>query len=50
MMGDFVQFGPRGDQTGGKFYISRPGKVRFNFDAPSPSESFRMDERLSSAT
>ncbi|MET3615460.1 outer membrane lipoprotein-sorting protein [Rhizobium aquaticum] len=36
MMGDFVQFGPRGDQTGGKFYIARPGKVRFNYDAPSP--------------
>ena len=36
MAGDFVQFGPRGDQSGGKFYIERPGKVRFNYDAPSP--------------
>jgi outer membrane lipoprotein-sorting protein len=36
MMGEFVQFGPRGEQTGGKFYIARPGKLRFNFDDPSP--------------
>lgn len=36
MMGEFVQFGPRGEQTGGKFYIERPGKLRFNFEDPSP--------------
>ncbi|PTM96321.1 outer membrane lipoprotein-sorting protein [Mycoplana dimorpha] len=36
MMGEFVQFGPRGEQTGGKFYISRPGKIRFNYEDPSP--------------
>ena len=35
MTGDFVQFGPRGEQTGGKFYIARPGRVRFNYEAPS---------------
>ena len=35
MSGDFIQFGPRGEQTGGKFYIQRPGKVRFNYEAPS---------------
>ncbi|MBX3579155.1 MAG: outer membrane lipoprotein carrier protein LolA [Rhizobiaceae bacterium] len=35
MTGEFVQFGPRGEQTGGKFYIERPGKIRFNYDAPS---------------
>jgi outer membrane lipoprotein-sorting protein len=34
-MGEFVQFGPRGEQTGGKFYIERPGKVRFNYDPPA---------------
>lgn len=39
MMGEFVQFGPRGEQTGGKFFIERPGKVRFNYEAPS---SFRV--------
>jgi outer membrane lipoprotein-sorting protein len=36
MQGEFVQFGPRGEQTGGKFFIQRPGKLRFNYDAPSP--------------
>jgi outer membrane lipoprotein-sorting protein len=36
MMGEFVQFGPRGEQTGGKFFIQRPGKLRFNFEDPSP--------------
>jgi outer membrane lipoprotein-sorting protein len=36
MMGEFVQFGPRGEQTGGKFYIARPGRLRFNYEAPSP--------------
>ncbi|GHC73993.1 outer membrane lipoprotein carrier protein LolA [Limoniibacter endophyticus] len=35
MAGEFVQFGPRGEQTGGKFYISRPGKIRFDYEAPS---------------
>ena len=30
-----MQFGPRGEQTGGKFYIQRPGKIRFNYEAPS---------------
>jgi outer membrane lipoprotein-sorting protein len=36
MMGEFVQFGPRGEQTGGKFFIERPGKIRFNYEKPSP--------------
>ncbi|MCO5155183.1 MAG: outer membrane lipoprotein carrier protein LolA [Aquamicrobium sp.] len=35
MMGEFVQFGPRGEQTGGKFYIERPGKLRFNYESPA---------------
>lgn len=35
MTGEFVQFGPKGEQTGGKFYLQRPGKVRFNYEAPS---------------
>lgn len=35
MTGEFVQFGPSGEQTGGKFYIERPGKVRFDYEAPS---------------
>ncbi|MBN9076378.1 MAG: hypothetical protein BGN87_23990 [Rhizobiales bacterium 65-79] len=32
MTGEFVQFGPNGEQTGGKFYIERPGKLRFDYD------------------
>lgn len=35
MMGEFVQFGPRGEQTGGKFYIERPGKLRFDYEDPA---------------
>ena len=35
MTGEFVQFGPKGEQTGGQFFISRPGKLRFNYEAPS---------------
>ena len=30
--GEFVQFGPKGEQTGGTFYLERPGKIRFNYD------------------
>jgi len=38
MSGEFLQFGPKGEQSGGKFYIKRPGKVRFDYDDPSPLE------------
>ena len=36
MTGEFVQFGPTGQQIGGKFFIERPGKLRFNYEDPSP--------------
>jgi len=36
MAGEFVQFGPSGEQTGGKFYIERPGKLLFLYEKPSP--------------
>ena len=36
MMGEFIQFGPNGEQTGGKFYLQRPGKIRFDYNKPSP--------------
>ncbi|MCF6320331.1 MAG: outer membrane lipoprotein carrier protein LolA [Rhizobiaceae bacterium] len=36
MAGEFIQFGPKGNQTGGKFYIQRPGKIRFNYQDPTP--------------
>lgn len=35
MSGEFVQFGPNGEQTGGRFYIERPGKLRFDYENPS---------------
>ncbi|CCV04499.1 conserved exported hypothetical protein [Mesorhizobium metallidurans STM 2683] len=35
MSGEFVQFGPKGEQTGGKFFLERPGKIRFNYDGAS---------------
>src|SRR5271170_4671046 len=36
MVGNFVQVGPDGRKTEGKFYIQKPGKVRFEYDPPSP--------------
>ncbi|MCG6856541.1 MAG: outer membrane lipoprotein carrier protein LolA [Salaquimonas sp.] len=38
MTGEFLQFGPNGSQTGGTFYISRPGKIRFNYEQTAPVE------------
>lgn len=35
MTGEFVQFGPNGSKTQGKFYIQRPGRVNFTYDRPS---------------
>lgn len=36
MAGEFIQFSPTGHQTGGKFYIQRPGKIRFVYQDPTP--------------
>lgn len=38
MKGEFLQFGPKGEQSSGTFAIKRPGKVRFDYEAPSPIE------------
>jgi outer membrane lipoprotein-sorting protein len=38
LSGKFVQVGPDGGRTQGNFYISKPGKVRFEYDDPSPIE------------
>jgi outer membrane lipoprotein-sorting protein len=35
MDGAFVQYNPDGKQLQGKFYIARPGKVRFQYDPPT---------------
>lgn len=36
MVGNFVQVGPDGSRTEGTFYIQKPGKVRFEYNPPSP--------------
>src|SRR6185437_11978743 len=38
LVGNFVQVGPDGSKTKGDFYIQKPGKVRFEYDPPSPVE------------
>jgi outer membrane lipoprotein-sorting protein len=36
LVGNFVQVGPDGTKTKGDFYIQKPGKVRFEYDPPTP--------------
>lgn len=38
LTGNFVQVGPDGSRTQGGFYIYKPGRVRFEYDNPSPIE------------
>ena len=38
LTGNFIQIGPDGSRTQGDFFISKPGKVRFEYDDPSPIE------------
>ena len=38
LVGNFVQVGPDGTRTKGDFYIQKPGKVRFEYDPPTPIE------------
>ncbi len=38
LSGKFVQVGPDGNKTEGDFYMLKPGKVRFEYDEPSPIE------------
>ena len=35
--GGFSQINPNGDVTGGKIYIDKPGRIRFEYDAPNPT-------------
>ena len=35
MSGDFVQSGPKSEKTSGKFFLQRPGKIRFNYAGQS---------------
>jgi outer membrane lipoprotein-sorting protein len=36
LVGNFVQVGPDGTKTKGDFYIQKPGKVRFEYEPPTP--------------
>jgi outer membrane lipoprotein-sorting protein len=38
LVGSFVQVGPDGRRAEGEFYMQKPGKVRFDYDPPSPVE------------
>jgi len=38
LSGRFVQVGPDGRRSQGDFYISKPGRVRFEYDDPNPTE------------
>jgi hypothetical protein len=38
LVGDFVQVGPDGRRAEGKIYLQKPGRVRFEYNPPSPIE------------
>jgi outer membrane lipoprotein-sorting protein len=38
LSGNFTQVGPDGNRTSGDFFISKPGKVRFEYSDPNPIE------------
>jgi len=38
MIGDFVQINPDGTRSEGKFYVTRPGKLRFEYAPPATLE------------
>lgn len=37
MEGTFVQVGPDGDVSEGRFYLRRPGRIRFEYNPPNPT-------------
>jgi outer membrane lipoprotein-sorting protein len=37
MVGDFVQIDPDGILSEGQFYMSRPGRIRFEYNEPNPA-------------
>ena len=42
----FFQVGPDGRKTEGEFYMSKPGRVRFEYDDPSPIEMIADGESV----
>lgn len=45
LVGDFVQVGPDGAKSTGQFYILKPGRVKFEYNAPNPID-ITADGRL----
>ena len=37
MTGDFVQIDPDGVLSEGRFFLRRPGRIRFEYNAPNPA-------------
>ncbi|HXW25747.1 MAG TPA: outer membrane lipoprotein carrier protein LolA [Xanthobacteraceae bacterium] len=46
MVGDFVQVAPDGTRADGKFYLQKPGRVRFEYNPPSPVELIADGESM----
>lgn len=46
LTGRFVQVGPDGRKTEGEFYMAKPGRVRFEYDDPSPIEMIADGESV----
>jgi hypothetical protein len=38
LIGDFVQVGPDGRRAEGKIFLQKPGRIRFEYNPPSPIE------------
>lgn len=38
LIGDFAQIGPDGSKSEGKFYLQKPGRIRFEYNPPSVIE------------
>jgi outer membrane lipoprotein-sorting protein len=43
---DFSQIAPDGALTGGKFYLKRPGKLRWQYDPPTPILMVASDDQF----
>jgi outer membrane lipoprotein-sorting protein len=38
LVGEFYQVAPDGSRSEGEFYLQKPGRVRFDYNSPSPTE------------
>jgi outer membrane lipoprotein-sorting protein len=46
LTGNFVQIGPDGRRTTGHMFMQKPGKVRFEYDPPSPIDIIADGQRV----